>query len=512
MSPENREAARDGAAAQIADERNESSTSADALPAHGGRASTRKVLVENATDPRFPGPLGPYLLRIPSSHPRTWGACPTYSERFEDEWDRAAKIELLEAALSVEAKDFPGLTCDDVPDRPGGLEEYVAACPACSGARFSFLLQMDGEHQPAVRCLDGCSVEAISDAVEAQLPERLARVEERWIERLARERQEKEAKELELLLEAGSLRQVAAEAPPVEAIIDGAAYARNIVLKFGSRGARKTFDLVHKSVCIAAGIPWFGRHVKQGRALLVLQEGDHGQLSDWIDRMARGLGTGIEALERSLMIYPKQLLVDVDDSWSQFEYYTRAIGAAFVGIDNLTRVRARATGNAGNDVALNAAIMGRVESLARSGPAVELLHHSNAKGDPLGSQVPANVADLEFVLRAASAKPEALITMRLGAKNRPNSDLDQIKFRFRDREDGALVPEEVGAKPSDEPEPPPADPRLEEMLALLEATPLNTRGLVRELGWHSGTVKKIRDSLEEVGQIERAADGLWRVS
>ncbi len=357
----------------------------------------------------------------------------------------------------------------------------------------------------SARCLAGCTTQEVAEAWARAVAE----FDAETLRAYARIDDDKRRE----ILEAWSVDKLASpDDVAADPIVDGILYARNLTMVYGTRGSRKTMSLIARAISVAAGIPWLGREVKQGLAVLVLQEGDRAQLREWIERIARGLGVDLQSLHGRLIVYPSDLRVDVDESWEAFRSQVQTLQPVHVGIDNLTRVRAKATGNSANDPAINAALMDRLEKLARGGPAVELLHHANAHGDPLGSQVPGNVADLEFRIVAAGADNESIVTMRLGAKNRPGKASSEIRFRFRDRDDGALVPELAGREAAEAADEEPAlDRRRERMLELVpdEGAGLTAEDLYQAAPWTRRVTKAVRDQLEAEGTIVQLG-GRWR--
>ncbi len=315
-------------------------------------------------------------------------------------------------------------------------------------------------------------------------------------------------------LSACSIRKLR-QAPPQEWIIPGVVPARQVVLKLGDSGARKTFDAIHKGLCIAGGIDWYGRPVKRGRAMLVLLEGGDDQINRYLDGLARGIGADLDRLQEDMVLlrYHDLLKVDDDESWSRFDAMVDVLEPVWIGIDNLNRCRAKVTAGAGNDNAVVGQIMERLERLSHDkGVAIELLHHVNARGESLGARAAPQNVDVEFKMRAASASNDGLVTLELGTKNRAGPEtLHKVQFRYVDRADGAIVPTEVKPKAlkaiSAEAD---SDPRREAVRKLLAEAPLNNSGLREELSWSFRTVKETVADMESEGEIEKVG-GLWHL-
>ncbi len=425
--------------------------------------------------------------------------------RDEDETDSEYKKRRRDARdeiLSIEHRGagwFSDNGFGDTSISPKRRWRVWGPCPVCTVGEADDTLVLEFQRSTTIglRCIRGCDPYSVKAAIAEGITQAEAK---EAADHLDYQRSE--------ILVDWSLDQLAPDgAVAADPVVDGVVYARNLTMAYGSRGARKTMSMIARAICVAAGIPWLGRAVKQGIAVLVLQEGDRAQLDLWVDRIARGLGVSREILRGKLLVYPADLRVDVDESWEAFRSKIAALNPRFVGLDNLTRIRAKSTGNSANDTAVNAALMDRLEKLARGGPAVELLHHANAHGDPLGSQVPGNIADLEFRIVAASADNQSTVTMRLGAKQRVGSALREIRFRFRDRADGAIVPElvEREAESTDEP----SDQRQETLLALLDPPGLSAEELYDAAPWGRALTKRLRDQAESSKLIDQFG-GRWR--
>lgn len=383
-------------------------------------------------------------------------------------------------------------------------DRALAECPACRGPEalvFRSWAKDEDENTFLARCMAGCLPEALAAEIATLVPKH-----ERLVAEAVREEARRQA------LAACSIRKTR-EAPPTEFLIPGAVPARWVPLKLGDTGARKTFDAIHKGLCIASGIAWYGRPVKRGVAMLVLLEGGNDQIARYMESIARGIGADLQALEEESMLlrYPDALKVDDDESWGAFVTMVELLQPTWICIDNLSRCRAKTTGGAANDNAVIGAIMERIERLSHDrGIAIELLHHVNSRGESLGARATPQNVDVEFRMRAASVANDALVTMELGEKNRAGTAaLTKIQFHYIDRADGAIVPTEVrpkergaGGEEAEE------DPRREAMRKALLEEPLNTRGMMAALRWSFRKVSAVRDAMEAHGEIEQI-NGLW---
>ncbi len=77
--------------------------------------------------------------------------------------------------------------------------------------------------------------------------------------------------------------------PPVSWLIDELIPETGLVMLHGDPGAMKTWTMLHISTCIASGIPWLDRNVKQGSVLYVDEELGNTLISQKIASVVRGL-------------------------------------------------------------------------------------------------------------------------------------------------------------------------------------------------------------------------------
>jgi len=64
--------------------------------------------------------------------------------------------------------------------------------------------------------------------------------------------------------------------PDPVSIVEGVAFADNLISVVGQPGTYKTFILLELAFCIAVGADWHGRRVKQGPVVYIAAEGRHG--------------------------------------------------------------------------------------------------------------------------------------------------------------------------------------------------------------------------------------------
>jgi hypothetical protein len=115
--------------------------------------------------------------------------------------------------------------------------------PWCEFSNENLVLEFSGSSwEIGVRCLQGCAPQAIGEAISRGIAAA--------VEKEKREADEKARAEARAACSLRALR----DAPPVRWFIPGVAPAA-FALKYGDKGSRKTFDAIHKALCIAAGVP-----------------------------------------------------------------------------------------------------------------------------------------------------------------------------------------------------------------------------------------------------------------
>lgn len=90
--------------------------------------------------------------------------------------------------------------------------------------------------------------------------------------------------------------------PPLEYLVEGLIPIRQLFELYGARKSGKTFLSIDLGLCVATGLDWHGRKVKQGRSLHIVGEGNLGgvrnRVEAWILYQAQKTGINKEELER----------------------------------------------------------------------------------------------------------------------------------------------------------------------------------------------------------------------
>lgn len=365
-------------------------------------------------------------------------------------------------------------------------------------------------------CLRGCSPDVIGPAIAALIRKWNAddaESAERTAAYVAEEQRRVMAASASIL----ALRDV--PAPPW--VVDGVLPANSLVGMIGASGSRKTFVAMHLAICVAAGIPFHGRPVTQGRVLLVLLEGARDDHWRRIAALAAGLGVDTVSLAESLQYYPHRLQIADPASVAQLAGFVAAFKHSLIVIDNLSEIRP--PGSENDNDGMGHAVRPLAQLAHGDGlggvplppTTVVLAHHANAAGDPRGATAVRQHLDHELGLDASDPKRNDAVIRIVRGKARGGAGVD-LAVRFEDREHddkgrpSVIVPVAVKAQDRDEdPGEDPEDPRREELLALLPAL---SEDLYRGMTCGRRDAKKARDALAADGVIRQDADRVWRLA
>jgi hypothetical protein len=91
----------------------------------------------------------------------------------------------------------------------------------------------------------------------------------------------------------GDLKQRRGEIGNTEYLIEGLIPARSVGIIVGDSGLGKSALLYQVAVCIAAGVDFLGRKVKQGRVLVMDYENGLGQVDDMVSAITKHLGVSM---------------------------------------------------------------------------------------------------------------------------------------------------------------------------------------------------------------------------
>ena len=130
------------------------------------------------------------------------------------------------------------------------------------------------------------------------------------------------------------LRQRSAEVGSAHYLIEGLLPVRGLGILIGDSGFGKSPLMYQAALCIAAGVPFLGREVQQGRVLYLDFENSVGQSAEIVSRLARHLGVNQE--QENFLVWN---LCDCSPYWNARGYTAldmiREVKPALAIIDSL---------------------------------------------------------------------------------------------------------------------------------------------------------------------------------
>lgn len=179
--------------------------------------------------------------------------------------------------------------------------------------------------------------------------------------------------------------------PPPSWTLDGLLPAGGFTVLYGPSGAGKSFLGLDWGLCIAAGIPWYGREAKAGWVLYIAAEGVSGlyrraqawqtaRSTDHVDRI-RFLPEAVNLLDRQELDGARRTLHELPEP------------PALIVIDTMARTMVGGDENAARDVGM---FIAAVDTLgADSGAGRLVVHHTGKNGeDERGSSALRGAADM----------------------------------------------------------------------------------------------------------------------
>jgi DNA-binding MarR family transcriptional regulator len=191
-----------------------------------------------------------------------------------------------------------------------------------------------------------------------------------------------------------------ARLPPPEWLVESILPRGGFSVLFGPSGTGKSFLALDWSLCVAAGLAWYGRQACEGGVLYVAAEGVAGlypRVAAWLDARNQSPPDAIRFVPAAInLLYP----VDVDRAR---EAITRMPHPpALIVIDTMARSMVGGDENAARDVGM---FIASVDELRRdTGAASLIVHHTGKNGeDERGSSALRGAADALLALKPDGA-------------------------------------------------------------------------------------------------------------
>lgn len=216
--------------------------------------------------------------------------------------------------------------------------------------------------------------------------------------------------------------------PEYEYIIDDILTVGDKSVLGGPSQSGKSFLAIHMAMCIARGVPFFGRPVKRGLVIYQAGEGARG-----VKKRLRAYRKHFGCADEDVPFEFLQSRVDLhakDGDTGAFIAECRAIAEEHglpllaVFIDTLATAQGAADENSGKDMG---AVMANIDRINReTGAHVCLVHHLNADGKKLRGHT-SIFANVDQVIMCVRDEATRVRTVTLG---KMKDDADDVRFRF----------------------------------------------------------------------------------
>lgn len=224
--------------------------------------------------------------------------------------------------------------------------------------------------------------------------------------------------------------------PDPEWLVQDLVPASSLAQLYGESGIGKTFVALDLALCVAAGVPWLGRHdVHRGPVVYVAAEGHRGmktRAAAWLQEH----GLGADAANLFRLIGEAVPLADAEDVEALIQQ-TREVfegdDLSLVVLDTQARCTAGLDENSAKEMGL--AVQAADEIKRATGATVLLIHHSGyERGHARGSTAVHAALDAQMKL---DGHPRAL--RLLCEKQKEDQEFDEIRLVLLKRADSLVV-------------------------------------------------------------------------
>lgn len=317
--------------------------------------------------------------------------------------------------------------------------------------------------------------------------------------------------------------------PPPEWLIEGIITVNGLSMVWGRSGSLKSFAALDQGLCVATGLDWHGKPVKQGRVVYMAAEGARGLGSralGWIKTRGRDLPEPDFQIIPHALTFPKD--EDISALLQALDYQARPI--AMIVVDTLSRTFG--SGNPNQPADMNAFVDACEKIRQTTGAHLMVVHHGGKDTDKneLGNEGLRNAADTVIHVRRKTTGIELINEAPKGKQK----DFDEFKtinltavkihFEQNNTEQSTLIlnMDEAQQSGSDE-QPEPVEQRLgaveKRIIAALSQAgePLGLTRLALMTGAHNKSLTRALDTLNDKELVIRADDGdenrkLWRLA
>lgn len=217
-----------------------------------------------------------------------------------------------------------------------------------------------------------------------------------------------------------------ANLPPPTFLIDGTITVNGLSMLWGRSGSLKSFAALDKALCVATGLPWHGRTVKQGRVVYLAAEGASGLASramGWMNTRGR------DCSEPDFQIIPHSLaLATPDDLDAMITALNDGNPISLIVIDTLSRTFGK--GNPNQPADMNTFVDAVERLRIETGAHVMVIHHAGkaAENGEIGNEGLRNACDTIFFVKRNPNNLE-LINEAPRGKQKDFDELKPIKLQ-----------------------------------------------------------------------------------
>jgi hypothetical protein len=212
-----------------------------------------------------------------------------------------------------------------------------------------------------------------------------------------------------------------ASLPPPTFLINETITVNGLSMLWGRSGSLKSFAALDQALCVATGLPWHGRDVKQGRVVYLAAEGASGLASramGWINTRGR------DCPEPDFQIIPHSLaLATPDDMDALITALSEGPPIALIVIDTLSRTFGK--GNPNQPADMNVFVDAVERLRVETGAHVMVIHHAgkDAANGEIGNEGLRNACDTIFFVK----RTEKALELINEAPRGKQKDFDELK-------------------------------------------------------------------------------------
>lgn len=222
-----------------------------------------------------------------------------------------------------------------------------------------------------------------------------------------------------------SISQLATMPPPTF-LIDGTITVNGLSMLWGRSGSLKSFAALDQALCVATGLPWHGRTVRQGRVVYLAAEGASGLASramGWMNTRGR------DCAEPDFQIIPHSLaLATPADLDAMITTLDDGAPISLIVIDTLSRTFGKGNPNQPSDMNVFVEAVERLRET--TGAHVMVIHHAGkaAENGEIGNEGLRNACDTIFYVKRNQNNLE-LINEAPRGKQKDFDELKPIKLQ-----------------------------------------------------------------------------------